>query len=52
MNHIQRVITQSDNDQKEENATMVTPPTRNELDDAMEILSKLSMFTDDVYFAP
>lgn len=40
------------NDQNEESATTITPPSWNELDDAMETLSKLSLFTDDVDFDP
>ena len=35
------------NEQIEENATKIVPPTRDKLDDAMETLSKLNLFTDD-----
>ena len=38
------------NGQTEENSTTITPPTRDEIDDATETLSKLSLFTDDVDF--
>ena len=40
------------NDENEENATTIRPQTRDELDDAMETLSKLSLFTEDVDFDP
>ena len=36
------------NGQTEENSTTITPPTRDEIDDVTETLSKLSLFTDDV----
>ena len=40
------------NDENEENTTTIRPQTRDELDDAMETLSKLSLFTEDVDFDP
>lgn len=40
------------NNQNEENVTTITPSSWNKLDDAMETLIKLSLFTDDVDFDP
>ena len=38
------------NGQTKENSTTITPPTRDEIDDATETLSKLNLFTDHVDF--
>ena len=52
LNNDPHVESDDANHQNEENATTITSSTRNELDDAIETLSKLILFTDNLDFDP
>lgn len=41
-----------ENDDDDDSITWTTPPTRNDIDGAIKMLTKLSLFADDVEFDP